>query len=152
MERPNVGGVCVRNRNGAPSRHGCVVNGKVASVRQATHEYAQPAPPQPPLQPPLTPALLAQATEKIRWFLTTGNGGAKARPRMVIRAFVYHVRRCQRAAREWLACRAARFVYLFRLPFCCISYQDVFTIKVFLVNMQISGHAMPMQPAADGGE
>lgn len=44
------------------------------------------------------------------WFLTTGNGGAKARPRKVIRAFMYQVRRCQRAAREWLACRAARFV------------------------------------------
>ena len=28
-ERPNVGGVSVRSRNGAPSRKGCVVNGHV---------------------------------------------------------------------------------------------------------------------------
>ena len=28
-ERPNVGGVSIRNRNGAPSRKGCVVNGMV---------------------------------------------------------------------------------------------------------------------------
>ncbi|CAM9110874.1 unnamed protein product, partial [Hapterophycus canaliculatus] len=47
------------------------------------------------------------AVNKIVWFLTTGNGGAKARPRKVIRAFMYQVRRCQRAAKEWLACRAA---------------------------------------------
>ena len=34
-ERPNVGGVSIRSRNGAPSRKGC-------AVRQATNEYASP--------------------------------------------------------------------------------------------------------------
>ena len=28
-ERPNVGGVSIRSRNGAPSRKGCVVNGQM---------------------------------------------------------------------------------------------------------------------------
>ena len=28
-ERPNVGGVYIRSRNGAPSRKGCVVNGQM---------------------------------------------------------------------------------------------------------------------------
>ena len=31
-ERPNVGGVSVRSRNGAPSRKGCVVNGKMTKA------------------------------------------------------------------------------------------------------------------------
>ncbi|CAM9784215.1 unnamed protein product [Scytosiphon promiscuus] len=55
------------------------------------------------------------AVKKIVWFLTTGNGGAKARPRKVIRAFMYQVRRCQRAAKEWLACRAASIEAVCRL-------------------------------------
>ena len=28
-ERPNVGGVSIKSRNGAPSRKGCVVNGEM---------------------------------------------------------------------------------------------------------------------------
>ena len=31
-ERPNVGGVSTRSRNGAPSRKGCVVNGQMAKA------------------------------------------------------------------------------------------------------------------------
>ena len=31
-ERPTVGGVSIRNRNGAPSRKGCVVNGQMAKA------------------------------------------------------------------------------------------------------------------------
>ena len=31
-ERPNVGGVSVRSRNGAPSRKGCVVNGQITQA------------------------------------------------------------------------------------------------------------------------
>ena len=31
-ERPNVGGVSVRSRNGAPSRKGCVVNGQTTKA------------------------------------------------------------------------------------------------------------------------
>ena len=31
-ERPNVGGVSIRSRNGAPSRKGCVVNGKMSKA------------------------------------------------------------------------------------------------------------------------
>ena len=31
-ERPNVGGVSIRSRNGAPSRKGCVVNGQMAKA------------------------------------------------------------------------------------------------------------------------
>ena len=31
-ERPNVGGVSNRNRNGAPSRKGCVVNGQMTKA------------------------------------------------------------------------------------------------------------------------
>ena len=31
-ERPNVGGVSIRSRNGAPSRKGCVVNGQTAKA------------------------------------------------------------------------------------------------------------------------
>ena len=30
-ERPNVGGVSIRSRNGAPSRKGCVVSGQMVS-------------------------------------------------------------------------------------------------------------------------
>ena len=32
IERPNVGGVSIRSRNGAPSRKGCVVNGQMTKV------------------------------------------------------------------------------------------------------------------------
>ena len=31
-ERPNVGGVSIRNGNGAPSRKGCVVNGQMTKA------------------------------------------------------------------------------------------------------------------------
>ena len=31
-ERPNVGGVSMRSRNGAPSRKGCVVNGQMTKA------------------------------------------------------------------------------------------------------------------------
>ena len=31
-ERPNVGGVPIRSRNGAPSRKGCVVNGQMSKA------------------------------------------------------------------------------------------------------------------------
>ena len=31
-ERPNVGGVSLRSRNGAPSRKGCVVNGQMTKA------------------------------------------------------------------------------------------------------------------------
>ena len=31
-ERPIVGGVSIRSRNGAPSRKGCVVNGKITKA------------------------------------------------------------------------------------------------------------------------
>ena len=31
-ERPNVGGVSIRSRNGAPSRKGCVVNGHMTKA------------------------------------------------------------------------------------------------------------------------
>ena len=31
-ERPNVGGVSIRRRNGAPSRKGCVVNGQMTKA------------------------------------------------------------------------------------------------------------------------
>ena len=31
-ERPTVGGVSIRSRNGAPARKGCVVNGKMTKV------------------------------------------------------------------------------------------------------------------------
>ena len=32
-ERPDVGGVSMRTRNGAPSRKGCVVNGRMTKAR-----------------------------------------------------------------------------------------------------------------------
>ena len=32
-ERPNVGGVSIRSRNGAPSRKGCVANGQKTKAR-----------------------------------------------------------------------------------------------------------------------
>ena len=38
-ERPSVGGVSIRSRNGAPSRKGCVVNGQMA---KASNKYAPP--------------------------------------------------------------------------------------------------------------
>ena len=31
-ERPNVGGVSIRSRNGAPSRKGCVVDGQMTKA------------------------------------------------------------------------------------------------------------------------
>ena len=31
-ERPNVGGVSIRSRNGAPSRNRCVVNGQMTKA------------------------------------------------------------------------------------------------------------------------
>ena len=31
-ERPNVGGVSIRSRNGAPSRKGCVVNAQMTKA------------------------------------------------------------------------------------------------------------------------
>ena len=33
-ERPNVGGVSIRSRNGGPSRKGCVVNGQMTKASQ----------------------------------------------------------------------------------------------------------------------
>ena len=41
-ERPHVGGVSIRSRNGAPFRKGCVVNGQNT---KATTEYPPPARP-----------------------------------------------------------------------------------------------------------
>ena len=41
-ERPNVGGVSIRSRNGAPSRKGCVVNGQMAN---ASNKGVRPSPP-----------------------------------------------------------------------------------------------------------
>ena len=32
-ERPNVGGLSIRSRNGAPSRENCVVNGQMTKAR-----------------------------------------------------------------------------------------------------------------------
>ena len=32
-ERPNVGGVSIRGRNGAPSRKGCMVNGQMTKAK-----------------------------------------------------------------------------------------------------------------------
>ena len=43
--------VSIISRNGAPSPKGCVVNGQMTTVRQATHEYA---PPPAVLRPPLS--------------------------------------------------------------------------------------------------
>ena len=33
-ERPNVGGISIRSRNGAPSRTGCVVNGQMTKANK----------------------------------------------------------------------------------------------------------------------
>ena len=33
-ERPNVGGVSIRSRNGAPSRKGCVLNGQITEAKK----------------------------------------------------------------------------------------------------------------------
>ena len=41
-ERPNPGSVSIRNKNGAPSRKGCVVNGQMTAKRQAINEYPSP--------------------------------------------------------------------------------------------------------------
>ena len=38
-EHPNVGGISIRSRNGAPSRKGCVVNGQMA---RASNKSVQP--------------------------------------------------------------------------------------------------------------
>ena len=35
-ERPNVGGVSIGNRNGAPSRNGCVVNGPITIINTSS--------------------------------------------------------------------------------------------------------------------
>ena len=40
-ERTNVGGVSIRNRNGAPSRKGCVVNGQIT---KASNQLVRPPP------------------------------------------------------------------------------------------------------------
>ena len=40
-ERPNVGGVSIRSRNGAPSRKGRVVSGQMTKAK-VTYEYAPP--------------------------------------------------------------------------------------------------------------
>ena len=41
-ERPNVGGVSIRSRNGAPSRKACVVNGQMT---KASNKLVLPPPP-----------------------------------------------------------------------------------------------------------
>ena len=41
-ERPNVRGVSVRSRNGAPSRKGCMVNGQTT---KASNKRVRPPPP-----------------------------------------------------------------------------------------------------------
>ena len=43
-ERPNVGGISIRSKNGAPSRKGCVVNGQMA---KAINKLVRPSPPPP---------------------------------------------------------------------------------------------------------
>ena len=45
-ERSNVGGVSI-SRKGAPYQKGCVVNGQMTLLRQATNEYAPPHPSPP---------------------------------------------------------------------------------------------------------
>ena len=45
-ERPNVGGVSIRSRNGAPSRKGCVVNGQLTQGKQ---QMSTPSPPPSPV-------------------------------------------------------------------------------------------------------
>ena len=49
-ERPNVGGVSIRSRNGAPSRKGCVVNGQMVKT---SRKLVHPSPPPRQLSPPL---------------------------------------------------------------------------------------------------
>ena len=44
-ERPNVGGVSIRSKNGAPSRKGRVVNGQMT---KASNKRVRPPPPHPP--------------------------------------------------------------------------------------------------------
>ncbi|CAN0124656.1 unnamed protein product, partial [Ascophyllum nodosum] len=56
-----------------------------------------------------------KAAEKMLWFLATGSGGAAARPRKVIRNFMNKIRRCQRAAKDWLLCRASSIEVICRL-------------------------------------
>ena len=41
-ERPNVGGVSIRSRNGAPSRKGCVINGQITNT---SNKRVRPPPP-----------------------------------------------------------------------------------------------------------
>ena len=43
-ERPNVGGISNRSRNGAPSRKGCVVNGQM-TINKASNKRLPPPPP-----------------------------------------------------------------------------------------------------------
>ena len=45
-ERPNVGGVSIRSRNGAPSRKGCVVNGQMTKT---SDKRVRPPPARPRL-------------------------------------------------------------------------------------------------------
>ena len=40
-EHPNVGGVSIRIRNGAPSRKGCVVNGQLAKASNDAAKHAK---------------------------------------------------------------------------------------------------------------
>ena len=57
-ERPNVGGVSTRSRDGAPLRKGCVFNGKMT---KASKQMSTPPPPTPPpsLAPSNRPSSLA---------------------------------------------------------------------------------------------
>ena len=56
-ERPNIEGVSIRSRNGAPSRKGCVVNGQIT---KASKKLAPP-PPCPPIPCPPIPFRFVQA-------------------------------------------------------------------------------------------
>ena len=53
-ERPNVGGVSFRSRNGAPFRKGCVVNGQMT---KESNKWVYPAFHRPPLLPRPSPLL-----------------------------------------------------------------------------------------------
>ena len=44
-ERPNVGDLSIRSKNGAPSRKGCVANGKITD--QGRQQMSTPSPPRP---------------------------------------------------------------------------------------------------------
>ena len=67
-ERPNVGGVSIRSRNGAPSRKGCVVNGQMT---QASNKRARPPLTSRPPQPTVT--LVVSTKKKLcRHYKTNG--------------------------------------------------------------------------------